>query len=58
MPQRIQRMAAIYLGATQWADQVYANASGKAAAEQRLRVTSSPRTRQRRLNARAAAATR
>lgn len=33
MPQRIQRMAAIYLGATQWADQVYANASGKAGAE-------------------------
>jgi EAL and modified HD-GYP domain-containing signal transduction protein len=28
-PQRIQRMAAIYLEATQWADQVYANASGK-----------------------------
>jgi EAL and modified HD-GYP domain-containing signal transduction protein len=33
MPQRIQRMATIYLGATQWADQVYATASGKAAAE-------------------------
>jgi EAL and modified HD-GYP domain-containing signal transduction protein len=29
MPQRIQRMATIYLGATQWADQVYASASGK-----------------------------
>jgi EAL and modified HD-GYP domain-containing signal transduction protein len=28
-PQRIQRMAAIYLEATQWADQVYASASGK-----------------------------
>jgi EAL and modified HD-GYP domain-containing signal transduction protein len=28
-PQRIPRMAAIYLDATQWADQVYATASGK-----------------------------
>lgn len=28
-PQRIQRMATIYLEATQWADQVYASASGK-----------------------------
>jgi EAL and modified HD-GYP domain-containing signal transduction protein len=28
-PQRIERLAAIYLGATQWADQVYAGASGK-----------------------------
>ncbi|WP_460875039.1 EAL and HDOD domain-containing protein [Rhodanobacter koreensis] len=27
-PQRIQRMATIYLEATQWADQVYANANG------------------------------
>lgn len=27
-PQRIQRIAAIYLEATQWADQVYANANG------------------------------
>ncbi len=31
-PQRIQRMATIYLGATQWADQVYASANGKQAA--------------------------
>ena len=31
MPQRIQRMATIYLGATQWADQVFASASGKPA---------------------------
>jgi len=29
-PQRIQRMAAIYLEATQWADQVYASANGQA----------------------------
>ena len=28
-PQRIQRMATIYLEAAQWADQVYANANGK-----------------------------
>ncbi len=28
-PQRIQRMATIYLEATQWADQVYAQADGK-----------------------------
>ncbi|MDW2983338.1 HDOD domain-containing protein [Rhodanobacter sp. KK11] len=32
VPQRIQRMATIYLGATQWADQVFASAGGKAAA--------------------------
>ncbi|MEO7050981.1 MAG: HDOD domain-containing protein [Rhodanobacter sp.] len=31
-PQRIQRMAAVYLSATQWADQVYASANGKQAA--------------------------
>ena len=31
-PQRIQRMATVYLGATQWADQVYASANGKQAA--------------------------
>ena len=31
MPQRIQRMATIYLGATQWADQVFASANGKPA---------------------------
>lgn len=31
-PKRIQRMAGIYLGATQWADQVYASASGKSVA--------------------------
>ena len=31
-PQRIQHMAAVYLGATQWADQVYASANGKQAA--------------------------
>lgn len=29
-PQRIQRMAAVYLEATQWADQVFATANGKA----------------------------
>lgn len=28
-PQRIQRMAAVYLEATQWADQVFATANGK-----------------------------
>ncbi|TAL71625.1 MAG: HDOD domain-containing protein [Rhodanobacter sp.] len=28
-PQRIEKLAALYLGATQWADQVYAGASGK-----------------------------
>ncbi|KZC34294.1 MULTISPECIES: EAL and HDOD domain-containing protein [Rhodanobacter] len=31
VPQRIQRMATIYLGATQWADQVFASADGKSA---------------------------
>lgn len=31
-PQRIKSMASIYLGATQWADQVYASANGKQAA--------------------------
>ncbi len=31
-PFRIQRMASTYLGATQWADQVYASANGKQAA--------------------------
>jgi EAL and modified HD-GYP domain-containing signal transduction protein len=31
VPQRIQRMATIYLGATQWADQVFASAGGKSA---------------------------
>ncbi|MDE1893923.1 MAG: HDOD domain-containing protein [Pseudomonadota bacterium] len=30
-PQRIQRMAAVYLEATQWADQVFATANGKSA---------------------------
>jgi EAL and modified HD-GYP domain-containing signal transduction protein len=28
-PQRIQRMATIYLEAAQWADQVYASANGQ-----------------------------
>ncbi|HZX71404.1 MAG TPA: HDOD domain-containing protein [Rhodanobacter sp.] len=31
-PQRIQHMASVYLGATQWADQVYSSANGKKAA--------------------------
>ena len=31
-PLHIQRMASIYLSATQWADQVYASANGKQAA--------------------------
>jgi EAL and modified HD-GYP domain-containing signal transduction protein len=31
-PQRIMSMASIYLGATQWADQVFASANGKQAA--------------------------
>jgi EAL and modified HD-GYP domain-containing signal transduction protein len=31
-PQLIQHMAAVYLSATQWADQVYASANGKQAA--------------------------
>src|SRR5574337_102423 len=31
-PKRIQHMATVYLGATQWADQVYASANGKQAA--------------------------
>lgn len=37
-PQRIQRMATIYLEATQWADQVYASADGKTETDQPLRA--------------------
>lgn len=37
-PQRIQRMATIYLEATQWADQVYAHADGKPETDQPLRA--------------------
>jgi EAL and modified HD-GYP domain-containing signal transduction protein len=37
-PQRIQRMATIYLEATQWADQVYASANGKPETDQPLRA--------------------
>ena len=32
-PLRIQRMATVYMEATQWADEVFANANGKAVAE-------------------------